>query len=353
MGQSQGGALWQKLAELGMYNKGITLKEKSTLNWRGVYFNSLLWLDHMDTINVKLVKSIKIHCVRNIHVYKDNIIVVSVSDVKFYNVHTFEVTKILRKSCTDYQESDHITVEHNEKYLFVRLKHNSTAVSFTGHIFKLINDCCYIVDDKCVLWRIICCDNKNEIKSILRIHGGSESIITDINIYENDVFVLLRNGIIYRGTGSCWDFEVVCDLNTSDFYKSSVFSMYQMFNVVYSVPMQNGSTSESDDFSKTDEILMACPGLSCATPHGEILFLGYEDGKIVIRVRKKSREISHMKFNIRDIGDNPIIEHAAIEAIDVCEVNDAHYLFVLTKFKIFKVILTHANNHSEIGVNET
>ncbi|CAG5035675.1 unnamed protein product [Parnassius apollo] len=328
MGQGNGGALWQKLAEIGLYNKGITLKQKSTLNWRDVYINSLLWLNHMDTIDITLVESIKIQHVRNIHVYKGNIIVVGDSDVKFYNVHTFEVRKILQKSCIDYQESDHITVERNERNISVGLKHNMTGFTFKGLFFKLIDDRCYIVDDNCVLWRITCC-NKKEINSLLRTYGGNESIV-DINIYENDVFVLMRNGIVYHGTGTCTEFEMVRDLNTSDFYKCPVLAMFQKFSVAYSLPVQNGSISESDDeFLKTvdmsDEILMACPGLCCATAHGDILFLGYEDGKIVIRTRR-NREISYMKLNMWDIED-PIVGGTAIKAIDVCEENQCEEHF--------------------------
>lgn len=47
------------------------------------------------------------------------------------------------------------------------------------------------------------------------------------------------------------------------------------------VRSEDGSKSmKATKITDTEEIVVECSGLSCATPHSDLLFLGYEDGEV-------------------------------------------------------------------------
>ncbi|XP_063532709.1 uncharacterized protein LOC134743233 isoform X2 [Cydia strobilella] len=84
--------LWQALAEDGMVNNGMTQQLKTTLSWKDLYFNSFLWTKLPSAVALKL-HEVEKSDVRNMHVYKDKIIVVHPNSVECYDIESFQVIK--------------------------------------------------------------------------------------------------------------------------------------------------------------------------------------------------------------------------------------------------------------------
>ncbi|CAH2075102.1 unnamed protein product, partial [Iphiclides podalirius] len=335
--------MWQSLAEDTLYNKAICFKQKSTLSWQEICFNSLLWIN-LNTIKVKLDKTwvLKRENIKAIHMYKDQIIIIYDSIAEYFNVKTS--SRVVKKpSLIDSQETEHITISlmtGNE--LSISFKHNSTRYSPLCYVFKLIDDRCFVIDSKNNLWRYKCCGRGYGVRFIMRTYDSPGSILT-LNVFDKDVYILTNNGIILNVLEWGLHYCSVGKVEQPNFYNSPVIVMFLKHSIVYSVPCQSETDTMSvSKIGDTEEVLIECPGMTCATPHGELLLLGYEDGTVEICYPQKllSNTSSNLKFNIKDLVGNTL-EKVAIVALDVYEAEGAQYLFVATQCDVYKVILHH------------
>ncbi|XP_068630592.1 uncharacterized protein [Battus philenor] len=333
--------MWDKLGQEAIYNKGVTYKQKSLLSWRDLYFNSLLWQKYA---HYKVVNVIKFDNINNIHVYKDNLIVVLDLAVEYYNVET--LTKVRKKPyMLDCQESEHMTVVLTSKNnLTIKFKQNHLPFSAECYQYKLIDEYCFVIDTKNVLWVYNNYEGVFVRRALMRCYDRLGSIL-DINLYKNDVYILKQNGSILRAKGLELEVETVAKVPMLKLFNASVLSMFQKHSIVYNVPRKERSEFFNVVAISDSEMVLECPGLTCAMPHGDIMILGYDDGNIVICNPQQSAIVKnpYLQFNVKDIA-NHTMKDPAIRALDVYEAKGMHYLFATTNSALFKIIIAHDND---------
>ncbi|KPI98061.1 hypothetical protein RR46_11182 [Papilio xuthus] len=137
-------------------------------------------------------------------------------------------------------------------------------------------------------------------------------------------------------------------------FEDNIFITFDSGMMQYKVDTLEGSLIEkisSKDGSKTmavsfiddtEEIVVECSGMTCVTPYGDILLLGYEDGEVRAYLQEKllSTKEPLFTFNIKDLILDGFLD-VAIKAIEVYEAKESHYLFIATQHQTIKVIVTY------------
>ncbi|XP_045534272.1 uncharacterized protein LOC106714956 isoform X2 [Papilio machaon] len=312
--------IWPELAQLAMYNKGFAFKQRSILPWRDLYFNNQLWNNR--NVHFQVDKIMELVQCKHMHVFEDNIIIIVDSGMIQYKVDTLE--QILEEKCVlDYQKTHCIIGKLAEgNILSVKMGNIQKDFCIICHSFILINDHCLAIEAGNIFTVIRCCssmpiDKSIRFKKAASLHLYSAlGTIRSANVDNDIIYVVNKEGRILK-------------LKDMDFLVRS----------------EDGSkTVKVSNIGDTGEIIVECSGLSCVTPHGDILLLGYEDGEVRAYLPKKMLITKEplFTFNIKDLVMSTL-KDAAIKAIEVYEAKESHYLFIATRHEFIKVIVTYDN----------
>ncbi|XP_013134464.1 PREDICTED: uncharacterized protein LOC106100224 isoform X2 [Papilio polytes] len=331
--------IWPDLAQLAIYNKGIAFKQRSLLPWRDLYFNKQLWIN--GNVHIQFDTILELNQFKHMHVFEDNITVIIESGMKQYKVDTL-VKTLEENGVQDYQKTHCVTGKLVNGILTLNIGHRQKHFSINCCAFILIENRCFTIDVKNALILIKISTDNVMHDTLMRSYDPYGSICS-INIYFDDVYVLKRNGSIIRAD-SCYMVTIIGKIDSPHFYNNpSVMCLFLKHSVIYSVRSEDGSKSmKATKITDTEEIVVECSGLSCATPHSDLLFLGYEDGEVRGYLPKRMLQTNEplFTFNIKDIVKCNLVD-AAVKAIEVYEANESHYLFIATKNELIKVVVTH------------
>lgn len=106
-------------------------------------------------------------------------------------------------------------------------------VNVVMFFIRLVDDRCFIVDSRNILWRYKCCGRGYGARFIMRNYDSLGTIV-DLNVHDKDIYVLARNGNILKVKEWGLHFSGIAQLNRPDFYKSPVIVMFLKHSVVYS-----------------------------------------------------------------------------------------------------------------------
>ncbi|XP_013134465.1 PREDICTED: uncharacterized protein LOC106100224 isoform X3 [Papilio polytes] len=305
--------IWPDLAQLAIYNKGIAFKQRSLLPWRDLYFNKQLWIN--GNVHIQFDTILELNQFKHMHVFEDNITVIIESGMKQYKVDTL-VKTLEENGVQDYQKTHCVTGKLVNGILTLNIGHRQKHFSINCCAFIINNDHCFIIDSGKIFRVVKCCcsvipvDQPMKFKktATLRLYN-TLGTIHSANVVNDVIYVVNREGRIVK----------------------------------LKVRSEDGSKSmKATKITDTEEIVVECSGLSCATPHSDLLFLGYEDGEVRGYLPKRMLQTNEplFTFNIKDIVKCNLVD-AAVKAIEVYEANESHYLFIATKNELIKVVVTH------------
>ncbi|XP_073951247.1 uncharacterized protein [Choristoneura fumiferana] len=366
--------LWKEFAEDGVANCAVMHRSKSLLSWKDLYFNSLLW-NNIKSTTINKINEIEKLIIKSIFVYKDNIIIVSSTNVEYYNVESFQLVGAISVTCDCVEETDDMIVvgsKNNDYYritLFGKLDNSNNLKSIEKHFlgetyhdacevsrswrWKLHNNACYLIDFKSILWRAYRLDNTWHVKSLARYFGvyqdAIENSISVMHIYkQQDVFVSFKFGDLMRVDRNAIEFrrvhrpEVPTHVITGPIIDRKPYKKgLDKFNAFLSAPFGVGFDAE---FTEHDLVHFYYddPTLSCGMQHGEVVFLGYDDGRVAIILLKNYTEPVRI-INIKDFEKYALLD-PAVTGLDVCEVKNKHMLFVKTNSKMYQLLIEYPDN---------
>ncbi|KAJ2939608.1 hypothetical protein O0L34_g14326 [Tuta absoluta] len=391
--------VWKQLAQAGMVNGGIHLSRRASpkLDWRDIYINYQLWqlVKHAD---VSWSFELSDQDIRHLHVYKDILITESNEGFskKYYHIEeqlvdvTSQLTQIDVENI-DQEQSDNrivdadgdvlretveengITDEKKSSYMSDRMiKMLVQEKPFTS-LLVLDEDCYYMIDQQSIL-RCVRWDETNQrwLSYVLARYYMCNKSISDISVFNGDVYMLLKTGLVFKldragrnfiadqrfnGYLTAAQFEVsrmiYGEIETSveqaatlriPEYGTGTTVMFQDISVVVSVPWDKEYKTNVDE--KSGNIVIEYPGLSCAAQYGKILFLGFLDGKVEISIAKNLMNNggkSEITTNVKNCLDYPQSENEnpAIVSIEVFEDIYSHQVFVATNCSIYRLTVTH------------
>ncbi|CAH2107593.1 unnamed protein product [Euphydryas editha] len=345
--------LWDKMIDETINNKGLTFRDKSILSSRDIILTAQQWYNVINA-TVCLHHKYTFEVVRNICVHKDNLIVVTNNNVKYFNIENSKLLKILNTTCLKYDETSSLIVElslskggvigYNVLTVVNKLhkkeKCDCTQVKkiilFDITLFRVHLDCCYVIDIKNVLWRYKANKCEWDVKVMAKYYGNQNSIC-GIHIHQEDVYVLLKRGDVLRVDIECKKFEKVFQLNIPMHYLDTKPYIFHTYSVLCAVSPEKQLQMHVQ--KGEEQTVVACPGLACVTEHGHILLLGYEDGKIEIFITNnllRNLWTPELRFYLQcytKTSTNQII------AMDVYEGSNCHHLFVATDCNIYEFLI--------------
>ncbi|KAJ0180052.1 hypothetical protein K1T71_004643 [Dendrolimus kikuchii] len=285
--------LWKVLVEENMLDSGKSYKRKSKLNWCGIYMNSIQWHD-VENAEIELANNLDI-VVKSFSIYKDNLILVSTEKVIYFNIETFERVKEFPCICKKYEESDDIivTTPVNLDFVIMNGKHHETdgesvqrtsAIQQNVMFYRLEGNEVYImVKDQNTLYIYTWTKFKWDIAACARYYGCA-GIISSL-VYDKEMYILTKGGRTYRTNEMIFCFEN---------YESSNYSLPSSMTVKDFGLLDEdklfivGDTTRTNNHCSYDNvsntIYLECPDLTCITQHEDVLFLGYNSGKVEIGI---------------------------------------------------------------------
>ncbi|XP_026328829.1 uncharacterized protein LOC113236842 isoform X2 [Hyposmocoma kahamanoa] len=230
------------------------------------------------------------------------------------------------------------------------------------------DNCFYILNERNVLMCFKWLEDEKKWKDLVlaRYYGCTRSI-ADIHIYEEDVYLMLKTGTVFRLDRKGRNFEPLSHLITIEQYRLMQYTMllrankielsipnvcdlkippytvgngvlFHKFSAIVGVPSDKEFKINQD----MNSVIMEYPDLSCATQHGDVLLLGFKDGKIEIGLAKnltnggKPEVREYIQHYHNYLDDNP-----EIVCIEVHEVKESHRVFVATRFHIYELIIRY------------
>ncbi|XP_063532708.1 uncharacterized protein LOC134743233 isoform X1 [Cydia strobilella] len=371
--------LWQALAEDGMVNNGMTQQLKTTLSWKDLYFNSFLWTKLPSAVALKL-HEVEKSDVRNMHVYKDKIIVVHPNSVECYDIESFQVIKsILTLNCVDVQESDDILMvvtdnnydsnthrvtmfiklDKDEEiniqnfHIPLRMPGNGSIHAFVESLhWRLIGNRVYVIDKKCVLWECSAINRVLSVKALAKYYGEIPRTRSSIiHVIKEDVYISLKWGHLLTVTKNSRMFRKV---NTTEvptkMIENSKLNMttscrkgFTTFNAFIKFPFAVQFVDVSVAPLNMIHYHYDDPEMTCALQHGDVIIRGFVDGEIAINLL---RDDFKYNLNVQQFDQDEVKEPAVI-ALDICELKGMHKLFVATKHKLYNILLKYPNDRQE------
>ncbi|KAH9632193.1 hypothetical protein HF086_015225 [Spodoptera exigua] len=137
-------------------------------------------------------------------------------------------------------------------------KENDLYVMRNIQVYSLEDDICYMVTDRNVVWALIWDREKWSLKMRGRYYGDVGKKICALNIHNNRVTMATELGSMWREDADFTKFSKLCDINMS----KTTPRIRHCYN------------------AKLDQLRLECSEMTCATPHGEVLFIGFEDGTV-------------------------------------------------------------------------
>ncbi|XP_041976202.1 uncharacterized protein LOC121730990 [Aricia agestis] len=349
--------LWREMVEVTIPNKGVLYKEKCALGWREILFNFFLWrkiskarVSHYTSFHVKHVKSMK--------VYKNELIVVLDNEVKYLNMVDTSCNKTLHVKCYSYEESDYLVTilskqqnnNNNNKSLLIQNKQYQSDMQYCDVFnldiigcYKLYSNSCYFIDSSSTLWVAITeRHNYFSVKAVAKIY--KPVCVVALHVFNQKVYVVTKEGIMFYVDGL--QFKKVHHISYPQLCDDADIKLsYRLpfpFNdgcVAYRVPANaKWEISKSHQF---DKIIMAVPRLSALFEHGELLFVGYEDGKIEIHCIDKILQCQNepqKQFYMRSFVYDKDGDYR-IQALDVYERVGRHYLVVALENNVHQMFI--------------
>ncbi|XP_063378857.1 uncharacterized protein LOC134665800 [Cydia fagiglandana] len=369
--------LWQALAEDGMVNHGVTQELKSTLSWKELYFNSFLWTKLPSAVALKL-HEVEQSNVRNIHVYRDKVIVVHSNGVECYDIEHFQVIRsIITLNCVDVQESDDMVMvvtdnnydSHYRVTMFIKLDKDEEIDIRKFHIplrmpgdgsihafveslhWRLIGNRVYVID-KNVLWECSAINGVLVIKALAKYYGEiPRTRSSTIHVIEEDVYISLKWGNLLTVTKNSRMFRKVNTteiptkiIDSSKLYtRTSSRNGSNTFNAFIKFPFAAEFIDKRVAPLNMIHYHYDDPEMICALQHGDVILRGFEDGEIAINLL---RDDFKYNLNVQQFDQDEVQEPAVI-ALDICELKGMHKLFVATKHKVYNILLKYPNDNME------
>uniref|UniRef100_A0A2H1VNR7 SFRICE_014678 n=1 Tax=Spodoptera frugiperda TaxID=7108 RepID=A0A2H1VNR7_SPOFR len=310
--------LWPKIVTGALVNRGCSFQRKTILDSKKLVFNSMLW-GFGGLGKVALRHIYEVEDVTHMYIYKDKLILKTDAEVTYFDVKsTKKIKSHLSTGEADYVENDHmvvITLENDnllgDIYLYGKPEPDSTIYDTTKEndlyvmrniqVYSLEDDICYMVTDRNVVWALIWDRKQWSLKMRGRYYGDAGKKICALNIHDNRVTMATELGSMWREDADFTKFSKISDIS-SMVHLPSMNSGWALFNaadVAMPVPKRSPRIKLFHN-TKLNQMRLECSEMTCATPHGEILFLGFEDGT----VRNTSIYLTFKLFNC--LGDPDI-----------------------------------------------
>lgn len=351
--------LWPKIVTGALVNRGCSFQRKTILDPKKLVFNSMLW-GFGGLGKVALRHIYEVEDVTHMYIYKDKLILKTDAEVTYFDVKsTKKIKSHLSTGEADYVENDHmvvITLENDnllgDIYLYGKPEPDSTIYDTTKEndlyvmrniqVYSLEDDICYMVTDRNVVWALIWDRKQWSLKMRGRYYGDAGKKICALNIHDNRVTMATELGSMWREDADFTKFSKISDIS-SLVHLPSMNSGWALFNaadVAMPVPKRSPRIKLFHN-TKLNQMRLECSEMTCATPHGEILFLGFEDGTVVV-CRPRALPTSPQPDIIIHVQDlDRTIEDPTVVAIEVFEAEMCHHLFVATTEKVLQLVITY------------
>ncbi|XP_063361454.1 uncharacterized protein LOC134650430 [Cydia amplana] len=374
--------LWQELAEDGMVNHGVIQKLKSTLSWKDLYFNSFLWTKLPSAVALKLHEVEKLD-VRNMHVYRDKVIVVHPNGVECYDIESFQVIRsILALNCVDVQESDYmlmvVTDNNNDSnkhrvtifikldkdedinienfYIPLRIPRDGSMYAFVESLhWRLIGNRVYVIDKNGVLWECSAINRVLSVKTLAKYYGEiPRTRSLTIHVMMEDVYISLKwgkfvtvtkNSRMFRNTTHTTEIPTKIIGNSKLNTTTPCRIDFNTFNAFIKFPFAVEFIDRSVAPLNIIHYHYDDPEMTCALQHGDAILRGFVDGEITIHLLRDNFKY-HLNLHVQQF-DQGEVEEPAVIALNICELKGMHKLFVATKHKLYNVLLKYPNDGQE------
>ncbi|XP_072941100.1 uncharacterized protein [Epargyreus clarus] len=337
---------WSLLVKNHMHNRGTTFRQKSLLSNRNLYLNSRMWCC-VDKAKVKLKHVYNLKDVLKIHVYKGSLIVVCKHSVKYFNLEDGQIINEIKEECLDYQETDFlvakITLHEGNKQISLFSKRHKTYECSRFKIYAIQDNKCIVINSRiCAIYYE--CQHKCFKKRVFGRYYSDSKLLTAMFVYMDDMYLFVRNGNVFRYEHGDSHFKKFCTLQVPDpeeklvQYPPEVFmTMFHKCSVVYGV--QN---KEKEGLTKTlDHMTLLYADVNCALEHGDVLLLGFKDGKVgIVNVKKfwSSGDVSlDFEFYVQDMIQGQDVE--PITNLEVYEDENCHHVFVSTSSNLYQFLI--------------
>ncbi|CAB3243964.1 unnamed protein product [Arctia plantaginis] len=346
--------LWDNMVKKEMINKGSSFVNKSTLDQRNIFKNFILW-HHVAMSEIKHLNIYKMASVKKMKVYKDNLILITDSQVLYYDIKTYKLMKTLERSCLDFEESDQSVVElvqepDSSQKLYVyrksgtneydldRLKKNSVN---EVKAFRLENELCYVFTTRNILLRLINKVTRWEMECIGRHYGSDYDPMTTIHICNDALYMVTKLGYVWYAETHNFRFVKIHKLHVPNNISKHNWVMFDTFSCAVPVNSTEQLIKINYDL-KSEVIVLECANMSCGLQHGDVLILGFSDGGVEIRMPKKNgaiEENSKLYFNIQQFLKQE--DDHEILSLNVCETVNSHILFIRTRDCVHQLQLSY------------
>ncbi|CAH0407622.1 unnamed protein product [Chilo suppressalis] len=348
---------WENMVKFGISDSGASFRKKSKLESRDIIINHCLW-QNIEITSAVCQRSYELDDLLNINVYKGALILVGTSNVSYYDIESNALFKTSTGSYADYDENDYmISALQKCDYLKIlnlspkRDPHSywddTDSQAFTVPLYKIHDDCCYVTTTDRCLFALKWTEELWDWKLLARHYG--HGVIVDINVYQDEVYVMLNWGGLLKvdrvglkfQPGYCFDIP-----------KYSNPMLYQKYGAI--IPVSNDSPFKMK-YQDSEHWVLECPGLTCTLEHGDMLMLGYEDGKVEIyepRKMKCPEPKPILSLNVQQFAKSYDTDNVAVLKLEVSEAELSHDLFIATKSTVYQIKLDHDESIRNCILNE-
>lgn len=313
----------------------------------------MLW-HHIKTAEMKLLTTCDVQDIKKIKVYNDKLILINGSAAFYYDVNTFQ--KVAEFECIDVDENDYMFVQ------LVRAADNTTKLQLYDKIndslhrsrnaepmpevmsgttlFKLELKLCYVLTKTNVLWALTYRQGQLRVEFLGRSYSGDYDPIVDIHIWNESVYAITKWGIVWSVDSATAGLRKAFKLKAPHDISQQKWLMFDRSSSVVKVSRDVSRRVTVQYDNHTDNLMLQCAELSCAMTHDNILFLGYNDGRVEIRLPRKNmfKTDPDKYFNIQQFSND---EDCTIVAINVYEIENSHILYVSTPTRVYQFQLSY------------
>ncbi|KAF9411890.1 hypothetical protein HW555_009425 [Spodoptera exigua] len=333
--------LWPRIITGAIANRGCSFQRKTILDPKKIVFNSMLW-NFGRVAKVALRHIYKVEDVTHMYIYKDKLILKTDAEVTYFDVKS---TKKIKSHLSTGELFIYyfIILALGDIYLYGKPEPDSTIYDTTKEndlyvmrniqVYSLEDDICYMVTDRNVVWALIWDREKWSLKMRGRYYGDVGKKICALNIHNNRVTMATELGSMWREDADFTKFSKLCDIN-------SMVHLPSLHSVSKTTPRIRHCYN-----AKLDQLRLECSEMTCATPHGEVLFIGFEDGTVVVcrpRAKPQTDPQPDIIIQVQDLDKS--IEDPTIVALEVFEAEMCHHLFIATTEKVLQLVISYPDH---------
>ncbi|XP_075970303.1 uncharacterized protein LOC142972842 isoform X2 [Anticarsia gemmatalis] len=350
--------LWETIVNNEMVNSGASFRLKSTLDFKDIFMNSLYW-NNIKLSNITHLKTYEIQNVKKINVYKDNLILITKTHVLYYNIKNFCLIRAIDCACINFEENDDILAEFTQEAdlsrnlrLYLKPHHEFDLNIKTSHrmrevrLYCLARKCCYVFCSANVMWVIKHGPARWNVVFLGKHYGVDADHVTAMNVCNENILMMTKRGAVWHISSSTMGFRNVYLFDLPHNLMHHNWTMFDRFSCIVTVGKYKWNTDRvvAHYDRKSDSFMLKCRDMTCATVHGKVLFLGYSDGRVEIRIPRldmdyPNREKADRYFNIQEFYRH--VDDSTIIALNVYEAAASHTLFVSTQAHVFQFQLTY------------